>query len=397
MRVLIADELSATSIEGLEALGLTLDVRPETTAETLPEVVGDAHILIVRSTQVTADVFAAASELSLVIRAGAGVNTIDLPAASARGVYVANCPGRNTAAVAELAVGLLIAADRRLVDASVALREGRWLKKQFSEAAGLNGRTLGILGYGAIGRAVARRAAALGMRIAAWSRSLTAARAAEDDVIYAETPLALAAMSDAVSVHLAETAETKHLVNAEFLAALGPNALLVNTSRGGLVDTQALREAIDNQGLRVGLDVFENEPAGGEANFADTGLAATLTGTPHIGAATSEASEAIATEVVRIVESFVSTGRPLNTVNLCARSPATHHLVIRHYNQVGVLAGVLDRLRADGLNVQEMENTIFEGAEAACCTLSLDGPASASTLEQLRENEDILHVLLESN
>lgn len=397
MKVLVADKLSPKSIDGLKALGLTIDFQPDLTAETLSDVIGDANVLVVRSTKVPAAVFEAATELSLVIRAGAGVNTIDLIAASLRGVYVANCPGRNTAAVAELAIGLLIAADRRIVDASVALRDGRWLKKQFGAAKGLNGRTLGILGYGAIGRAVARCAAALGMRVAVWSRSMTEEYAAEENVEYAESPLALATISDAVSVHLAQTAETKHLVDARFLAALGPDAILVNTSRGELVDTRALGEAIDNNDLRVGIDVFENEPAGGEANFKHTDLAAAVTCTPHIGASTNEASEAIAAEVVRIVESFVSTGRPLNTVNLCDRSPATHHLVIRHYNHVGVLAGVLDLLRADGINVEEMENTIFEGAKAACCTLSLDGPAPAATLDQLRENEDILHVMLEAN
>lgn len=397
MKVLIADKVSPSSLEALQSFGLCVEYQPDLKAEAIRGVIADANILIVRSTKVPAAVFKAASQLSLVIRAGAGVNTIDLAAASARGVYVANCPGKNTAAVAELAIGLLIAADRRIVDASAALREGKWQKKEFGVAQGLNGRTLGILGFGAIGRAVADRSAALGMRIAVWSRSMTPERAAEEGVEFAESLLALAAMSDAVSVHLALSDDTKHLVNAEFLAALGTGAILVNTSRGGLVDTTALRQAISENGLRVGLDVFEDEPAGGEAEFDDAQLAQLIACTPHIAASTSEASEAIASEVVRVVESFVTTGRPLNTVNLCQHTPATHHLVIRHYNHVGVLAGVLDLLRADGINVEEMENTIFEGAQAACCTLSLDGAASDDLLSRLRESDDILHVMHEAN
>jgi D-3-phosphoglycerate dehydrogenase len=368
-------------------------VQPNLTAETLASAIRETHILVVRSTQVPAEAIAAAPQLALIVRAGAGVNTIDVAEASRRGVYVANCPGKNTAAVAELAIGLLIAADRGIVDATLALRSGKWRKKQFGAARGLKGRTLGILGYGAIGRAVAERAKGLEMRVAAWSRSLTPEAAEAEGLEFASTPRDLAETSDAISVHLALTGDTRGLIDQEFFQALRPGALFVNTSRGEVVDTAALKRAIAERGLRVGLDVFEGEPAGGEGDFEDKELAAAITATPHIGASTDEASQAIADEVVRIVEVFLKTGRPPGVVNLCARSPATHQLVVRHFNRVGVLAGVLDGLREEGVNVEEMENTIFAGADAACCTLHLDQPPSQQLVARLRGDPNILHVL----
>jgi D-3-phosphoglycerate dehydrogenase len=397
MKVLIADKLSGDVVTALEELGLDVQVQPDMSSDDLIAALRETHILIVRSTRVSAAAVEAAPQLSLIVRAGAGVNTIDMASASARGVYVANCPGKNTAAVAELTIGLLIAVDRGIADATAALRSGAWQKKRFGNARGLKGRTLGVLGFGEIGRAVARRAAGLEMQTIAWSRSLTREIAVEHEVAHASSPEELAAASDVVSVHLALTPETVHLVAARFFEAMKPGTIFINTSRGELVDTAALKKAVADKGLRVGLDVFENEPSSGEAAFEDLELATLATCTPHIGASTDEASEAIAAEVVRIVTSFVTTGRVPGAVNLCARSPATHHLVVRHFNRVGVLAGVMDALREEGINVEEMENIIFEGALAACCTLRLDRAPSNKLMAALRRDTNILHVLLEAN
>ncbi|MBM4092550.1 MAG: hypothetical protein FJ276_24480 [Planctomycetes bacterium] len=396
MKVLIADKLSKTTEEALSALGAKLDVQPDLTADTLPEAIGDAQVLVVRSTKVTATTIRAAKKLSLIVRAGAGVNTIDVKAASERGIYVTNCPGKNSAAVAELAIGLLVACDRRIVDASVDLRNGRWRKKEYGKARGLRGRTLGILGMGMIGQEVVVRARGLGMHVIAWSRSLTEERAAELGVGYCATPLDLARASDAVSLHVAAAPETVNLVGRDFLAAMKPGAILVNAARGEVVDRAALLDAIRQRGLRVGLDVFADEPKEGDAAFADTELAQCVTATPHIGASTDEASESIADEVVRIVRTFRETGKPVNTVNMCQHSSATHSLVVRHFNRVGVLASVLDLLREEGVNVEETENTIFEGAQAACCTFLLDSPPSDKVVATLSRNENILQVSLES-
>ena len=258
MKVLIVDKLSSSTVTELEKLHLQVEVRSDLSADTLPGAVADVGILVVRSTKVSAATIQAAPQLKLIIRAGAGVDTIDLAAASARGVYVANCPGKNTLAVAELAIGLLIAADRRIVDAAAALRNGSWQKKEFGKARGLAGRTLGILGFGAIGRAVFQRARALEMSIITWSPlDLTAQQAKDLGVGYFNTPEEVAARADAVTIHLALTPETKHLVGKKFLDAMKPGAILINTSRGPLVDTAALRAAIVEKKLRVAMDVFE--------------------------------------------------------------------------------------------------------------------------------------------
>ena len=392
MKVLIADKLSTRMEHALRDLGIELDIRPDLTAEQLPDAIGEAHALVVRSTKVSADTINAGRKLSLIVRAGAGVNTIDAAAASSRGIYVTNCPGMNSAAVAELAIGMLVACDRRIVDASTDLRAGKWRKKEYGKARGLRGRTLGIVGVGMIGRAVALAARGLGMRVAAWSRSLDPARAAELELDYCESPLALAKCSDAVSIHLAASPETRGFVDREFLQAMRQGAIFVNTSRGEVVDQGALTEAVEQRGLRVGLDVFAEEPSGGDASFAETALAQCITATPHIGASTEQAADAIADDVVRIVRAFHETGKPPNPINMCLRSPATHSLVIRHYNRVGVLAGVLDLLREEDINIEEMENTIFDGAEAACCTLQLDAAPSAAALAALEQNELILQV-----
>ncbi len=394
MKVLIVDKLPHETVTALEELGAHVETRTDLAADTLPTALQDVTVLIVRSTKVTAAAIEMAPQLSLIIRAGAGVDTIDLAAANARGIYVANCPGKNTDAVAELAIGLLVSADRRIVDATVSMREGKWRKKEFGKANGLAGRTLGILGFGAIGKAVAQRAARLNMPVIAWSRSLTPQVAEEHGIGLMELPEAVAAASDAVSIHLALTPETKYLVGKKFLDAMKPGAILVNTSRGALVDTKALHAAIIEKGLRVGLDVFENEPGGGEDAWTNTALAYLVTCTPHIGASTEQAAEAVAAEVVRIVDVFLKTGRPPTSVNLCAHSPATHRLVVRHRNCVGVLATVLDSLKEEGINVEEMENTIFADAAAACCSMRLDQMPTNTLVESLRRRTNILDVVL---
>ncbi len=396
MKVLIADKLSEQTVTALKNIGMEVTVNPDLKAEDLPSAVDDADILVLRSTRVMGKTIESAKNLSLIIRAGAGVNTIDIASANARGIYVSNCPGKNTDAVAELAIGLLVAADRKIADATADLRNSLWKKKEYGKARGLKGRTLGIIGFGAIGKAVARHAQGLDMKVAVWSKSLTAAMAEEYEVTHLPDLGSLAQQSDAISVHVAYNKETHHLVNRSFFDSVKDGAIFINTSRGEVVDTSALKEAIKTKKLRVGLDVFENEPAGGEGKFADKELAQMITATPHIGASTDQASEAIADEVVRIVKAFQETGVPLNTVNIRARSSATQSLVVRHYNRVGVLAGVLDKLRNNGINVEEMTNIIFETSRAACCTLLLDAAPSSQILDQMSKDENIIEVALKA-
>jgi len=392
MKILIADKLSPKAIDALDKIGAGITSNPDLKAEELSEAIGDANVLIVRSTKVYAETIEAGKSLELIIRAGAGVNNIDLEKASSSGVYVSNCPGKNSDAVAELALGHIIACDRRIVDASLDLRSGNWKKKAYQNAAGLKGRTLGIIGLGSIGSALAKLAKGLDMRVIAWSRSLTPDRADELDLVYCESIAEVAANADAVSVHLAVTPDTKHLLNTKFFNKMKDRAIFVNTSRGEIVDTAALCKAIDEKALRVGLDVFENEPGSGIAEFDQVDLAGLITGTPHIAASTNQASEAIADEVVRIVDSLIKTGKPINAVNSRNKTEDGTILMIRHYNRVGVLASVLDALREAEINIEDMENNIFNGSAAAIASLKLDKTPSADVISEISSNKSIIQI-----
>ncbi|MGA8893323.1 MAG: 3-phosphoglycerate dehydrogenase family protein [Anaeromyxobacteraceae bacterium] len=389
MRILVADAFPKERLDDFRTLGLLVDHQPTVSVADLPAVAREARILVVRGKQVTAEVFTAASALSLVVRAGAGVNTIDVPAASRRGVYVANCPGQNSIAVAELAIGLLVALDRRIPDNVALLRAGKWDKKSFSESEGLYGRTLGLAGLGAIGREVARRGQALGMKVLAWSRSLDEARAKELGVERAPDLLTLARRSDALSIHLPLSKETRGAVGRPVLEALRPGAIFLNTARAEVVDQEALLEVARAGRIRVGTDVFPGEPEKGQADFdSPLGKLPNVYGTHHIGASTAQAQDAIARETVRIVESFLRAGKVPNCVNVARKTPARARLVVRHYDKVGVLANVLGLVREAGINVEEVQNTVFEEAQAASCAIDLDEKPPAELLERIRARRD---------
>lgn len=394
MKTLVADKVSSKMVADLKALGCDVVLNPELTAEALPTALAGVEILIVRSTKVSAEAIAAGTSLSLIIRAGAGTNTIDIKTASEKGIYVANCPGKNTDAVAELAIGLLIAADRRIADALIDLRSGKWRKKEYGKARGLKDRTLGIVGLGNIGCAVAKRAQAMGMNVIAWSRSLTPEKAKALGIGCCASLEAVAEQADAVSLHLALSKETRGIIDSKFFDRMKTGALLVNTARSEVVDSAALKDALRSRRIRAGLDVFDNEPAGGEADFVDQEMAVLLSAaTPHIGASTDQAEEAIAEETVRIARTFMATGKPPNAVN-----PRQLHTgvrcIIRHYNRVGVLANVLHELRSEGINIEEMENTIFEGELAASCSLILDQTPSEALLQRIAASQHVIQAML---
>ena len=394
MKVLIADKFEKVGIDGLKDLGCTVVSDPDVKAEALSDLIRqvDPHILIVRSKKVTGDVLRAGTALTLVIRAGAGIDTIDVASASDLGVFVSNCPGKNSIAVAELVIGLLLSCDRRIPDQVAELRQGKWNKGTYSKARGLYGRTLGIVGLGQIGREVALRALAFGMRVVAWSRNLTHSEAERLGIAYAQTPLEVAREADAVTINVAANGETKNLVNAEFLAAMKPGAYLINTSRGSVVDEAALQQAVREKGLRAGLDVFQNEPAGASGEFSNATVQGPgVYGTHHVGASTEQAQVAIAHEVIRIVQSFKASGEVPNVVNRLARSSATHVLTIRHRNRPGVLAHVFGVLAGVAINVEEVENIIYHGAQATLARIHLDGEPETAALDRIRSgNEHII-------
>jgi D-3-phosphoglycerate dehydrogenase len=396
MRVLIADKFEQSGIDGLTTAGCDVIVQPDLKDDALRDAIASsvADVLVVRSTAVTAAMIEA-GRLSLIVRAGAGYNTIDVAAASRRGVYVSNCPGKNAIAVAELTMGLILALDRRIPDGVVDVRQGRWNKKEYSKARGLFGRTLGLIGFGNIGREVAARALAFGMPVVVWSRRF-ATGAAQPDLPITVLPSAdaVAEAADIVSVHLALSKETRGLLGKTFFARMKNGATFINTARGEVVDYEALEAAVVSRGLRVGLDVFPGEPAAGTADFTtDLASLPNVYGTHHVGGSTDQAQEAIAAETVRIITAYMATGKVPNVVNLAKVTPASHMLVVRHRDKPGVLAHVFDQLRQSGINVQETENIVFDGAEAAVARINLDAEPPAATMAALRDgNGDILDV-----
>ncbi len=393
MRVLIADKFEQSGLDGLKAAGCEVSFQPGTKDQALADAVAafKADVLVVRSTTVT-EAILAAGDLKLVVRAGAGFNTIDVAAASRRGIYVSNCPGKNSIAVAELAFGLILSLDRRIPDNVAALRAGQWSKGEFSKARGLFGRTLGLIGLGQIGREMVSRAHAFGMNVIAWSRSLTAESAEALGVGFKATAADVAASANIVSVHVALNPKTRGLVGAEFFGAMRKGAYFVNTARAEVIDQNALASAIRDKGIRAALDVFANEPTGSAGEFSDP-IAKEIYGTHHIGASTDQAQEAIAAETVRIIHTFKETGDVPNAVNLAKSTPATCTLVVRHLDRPGVLASVLDAISSAPINVQEMENIIFDGAEAAVARINLEAVPAPSLLEEIRaRNPNIIEL-----
>jgi D-3-phosphoglycerate dehydrogenase len=396
MKTLIADKFSEAQIDRLKQLGCEVTYKPTVKAGELPQLISPYKILVMRSKEVTADTLKASDQLALVLRAGAGVNTIDVKTASARGVFVSNCPGKNSIAVAELVFALLLAIDRRIADNVAALRAHKWNKKEFSKADGVFGKTLGVVGIGRVGREVITRARAFGLHTLAWSRSLTPEQAEELGVERCEDLNDIFRRADIMTLHVALKPDTRKLVHAQRLALMKPNAILINTARGEIIDQAALRDVLQAGKLRAGLDVFDPEPAEAAADFADPILdLPNLYATHHIGASTEQAQEAIAEEAIRVIGTFIKSGVVLNCVNHATRTPAKWQLIVRHYNRVGVLAFVMDKIRRAEINVEEVQNVILEGGVAASCRIQLDAEPGGDLLSAIKqENSDIIGIEL---
>ncbi len=392
MKVLIADKFEESGIDELRREGCEVIADLSLTGDSLRKAIVETQcvILIVRSTRVTAAMIEASTDLSLIIRAGAGYNTIDAAAASKQGIPVANCPGKNSVAVAELTIGLILALDRRIVENVNDLRAGRWNKTEYGKSRGLKGRMLGLIGTGQIGRAVIRRALAMEMNVVAYSRSLTDDTAAELGVVRCVSSAAVAEKCDILSIHLAATPETKGMISRDTLNRLAPGSYVINTARADVLDYEALDTAVRERNLRVGLDVYPDEPSVGQGEFYHSILKAggIVYGTHHVGASTEQAQRAIATEAVRIAKLFATTGEVQNCVNLQSKSPAKYLMLVRHYNKVGVLASVLDRISRAQINVEEMTNTMYQGHEAAVAAIRLDDRPNNDVVADISAMQD---------
>lgn len=396
MRILFADTVDQTGPDRLRSAGHECTIEPGLTADELPGAVSGYDAVVVRSTKVTTEAIEAADRLSLIVRAGAGTDNVDKKAASARGVFVCNVPGRNAIAVAELAMGLLLAIDRRIPQGMADLRSGEWNKREYSAADGLYGKRLGIVGLGDIGLALAERARAFGLVVSAIRKpnrppeTLSAVRTIGIRMV--EDLDELLATSDVVSLHVPKSPETVGMVDRDFLAKLPAGAILLNTARGDVIDGPALLEALDRGDLRVGLDVWPDEPPGGTGSF-DSALARhpRVVGSHHIGASTAQAQRSVSDGVADVVQSYLD-GSPEHCVNLVSQPTGTCCLTIRHLDRVGVLAKVFAELRAGGINVQQVQNQVFQGGEAAVATIHATPDPDAAVFDRLRAIDEVLNV-----
>ncbi len=318
MKVLIADKFEATGIDQLKGAGCEVAFEPDLKDDALAKTIADFQpvALIVRSTKVTADILGKSDTLKLIIRAGSGFNTIDTKNARERGIGVANCPGLNSTAVAELTMGLILSLDRHIPDNVTDLRKGVWDKKGYGKARGLKGRTLGVIGMGQIGQLVAQRALAFEMKILYYD----VVPAPEFDKLESVQRVELDDLlkqADIATLHVPALPVTEGLMNAERIAMMQPHAFLVNTCRGSVVDEKALVAALKNKSIAAAAcDVYANEPAGGKGNFdGDIRELPNFYGTHHIGASTDQAQFAVAEETVRIVKEYKANGKILNCVN----------------------------------------------------------------------------------
>lgn len=387
MKVLIADKFPEQYVQKLKDADLEVIYAPKLGEDDLPQAAKEVDVIIVRSTVVNAKTIEESEKLNLIVRAGAGVNNIDIKAANKKGVYVSNCPGKNSIAVAELAIGMMIALDRRIPHNVMDFKNKKWNKAEYSKADGLFGKTLALIGYGNIGKEVAKRALALGMNIYAKDISRIEGFGVKDFSEFDQViPIA-----DIISIHLPATPQTKGLFNEEMFKLVKPGATLINTSRQDVIDEEALIKAVKEKNLKVGLDVFKNEPESksGEVISKLQELDNVYV-THHIGASTEQAQNAVAEEAVKIILDYMSNGYIDHWVNRAKMTDVQYQLVVKHYDKPGVLVSIMDVLKQGQINIEEIENLIFDGGMVACCTMKLKTAATDDMLKTIRNNPNVL-------
>lgn len=389
MNVYLADKLPDEAISTLEKMGIEVTNNPGASKSDLDRGLENANALIVRSTVVSKSCIQNSPNLSLIVRAGAGVNNIDIEAASNLGIYVANCPGKNAIAVAELTMGLILNLDRYISDNVSDFREGNWNKATYSKADGIYGKVLGVVGIGMIGEEVIKRAHAFGMPIVAWSRSLTPEKAEKLGVARKNSIAEVASSCDVLTVHLALNADTKGIISKEILSKLKDGAYFINTSRAAIVNEEALFEELKSGRIRAGLDVFGREPEFKKGEFSTNFQELdNVYITHHIGASTQQAQLAVAYDAVDIIRGYAKEGHVRNWLNRCDHTDAPWQLVVRHFDKPGVIANVMNELKQANINAQELTNVIFEGKQTACCTIQVDAEPSDEIMKSIRTRQD---------
>jgi D-3-phosphoglycerate dehydrogenase len=395
MKIVVATALADVALHQLRGLGNEVVYEPDATADRLKALAGSATILVVGSQRVARETIEAAKTLQMIVHAGEGPGDVALDDASVQGVFVTHCPNKYADAVAELALGLAVMLDRGILDQATALREGRWERSGIGDARGLAGRSFGVLGYGIDGQRVARLAVHAGMQVYAWSPNFEHTNDPSEEVELCNFPHEVSQHCEIVCVCSLPRSESLPVVERTFLEALPDGASLIHLGPPQAVDEAAVARAVREKGLRVAIDSFQGAPNMERAKFRSALLdLPRVIGTPAIARVTRQARDSIAAEVVRIVRTFLVSGEALHCLNLLERSPATWQLVLRVRDQVGVMASILDAIRADGVNAEEITSRVFTGAKAAWCAISLDERPSKDALESIRKLPDVMHLEL---
>lgn len=376
MKVLVADLFSQAALDEMSNAGVQVIYNHALNGDSLKAALQSEapEVLVVRSTKVTGDMITSSPSLEFIIRAGAGVDNIDCVAASKNSIFVANCPGKNSVAVAELVMGHILSVDRRLPENYALLKQGKWNKGAFSECTGIKGRKLGIIGLGAIGKEVAVRAKSFGLEVCGTDPFVSAAQAHALGIEYFNTVEEVARVSDIITFHVPSTPQTKGMINSSFLALCKENVVIINTSRGDLAnEAELLRELEARPGFWYACDVYLGEPAAKECDFVHA-LAQhpKVYGSHHIGASTKQAETAIGLEALRMILQYSKTRKvdAGNLVNMQTAVKAKFSVNVRHHGQA--LAGLLTSLTECGCKVQEIENKAFKDGAAFTATVYLD-------------------------
>jgi D-3-phosphoglycerate dehydrogenase len=382
-RVLISDKLSPAAVAIFKERGVAVDVKPGLDKEELAKIIGDYDGLAIRSaTKVTAKLLERAKKLKVIGRAGIGVDNVDIPAATAKGVIVMNTPFGNSITTAEHAIALMFALARQLPAADASTQAGKWEKNRFMGVE-LTGKTLGIIGCGNIGSNVAARGLGLKMRVIAYDPFLSAERAAEISVEKVELD-ELLKRADVITLHTPMTAQTKNILSAEAIAKTKKGVRIVNCARGGLVDEAALRAALDSGHVAgAAFDVFVEEPAKANPLFGHPNVVAT----PHLGASTSEAQENVALQVAEQMSDYLMRGAIANAVNfpsITAEEAPTLKPYIALAEGLGSFAGQLTEDPIAKVTIT------YEGAVAALKIKALTSAAIAGLLRPSLEDVNVV-------
>jgi D-3-phosphoglycerate dehydrogenase len=374
--VLIADELSPKALELFRSRGVEVDVRVGLKKPELVDIIAGYDGLAVRSaTKADKDVIAAAKRLKVIGRAGIGVDNIDIPAATARGIVVMNTPFGNSITTAEHAIALLFAAARQIAAADASTQAGKWEKNRFMGVE-LYAKTLGLIGCGNIGALVAERALALKMKVIAYDPFLSPERAIKLGVEKVELD-ELLSRADAVSLHTPLTGKTQNILSAQAIAATKRGVIIVNAARGGLVDEAALRAALESgQVAAAGFDVFVTEPAKESVLFGAPNFVAT----PHLGASTNEAQENVALQVAEQMSDYLQAGAVTNALNMASISAEEASRLKPFIGLIDKLGAFAGQIADDGLEAVEIE---YEGEVAQLNTQPLTATALASLMRPL--------------